>query len=131
MSSGPPGSSASAASTSSPIQLATKATAASPKLNKDMEMGTVQPVDASAQLPQQPDVPAEDDIMQLARLGDVSAMEQLFAKGEHDATYTDEEGITPLHVSSPELKQYLRELDHVLTGDSGLPLTISSRCASS
>lgn len=106
MSSGPPGSSASAASsTSSPIRLATKATAASPKLNKDnMEMGTVQPAaDASAQQPTQPDVPAEDDIMQLARLGDVSAMEQLFAKGEHDATYTDDEGITPLHVSTHNL----------------------------
>lgn len=46
-----------------------------------------------------PAVAPEDDIMQLARLGDVSAMEQLFAKGEHDATYTDDEGITPLHVS--------------------------------
>lgn len=41
----------------------------------------------------------QDDIMQLARIGDVPAMEKLFESGESDATYTDDEGITPLHVS--------------------------------
>ncbi|KAH6693420.1 palmitoyltransferase AKR1 [Plectosphaerella plurivora] len=53
-----------------------------------MEMGAVG--DARAQ-------PQENDIMQLARVGDVAGMEKLFESGEYDATYTDEEGITPLH----------------------------------
>lgn len=39
------------------------------------------------------------DIMQIARVGDVAAMEALFEDGDYDATYTDDEGITPLHVS--------------------------------
>lgn len=42
--------------------------------------------------------PPEEDIMQLARVGNIPAMEKLFEKGEYDATYTDDEGITPLHV---------------------------------
>jgi palmitoyltransferase len=41
---------------------------------------------------------AQKDIMQLARVGDIAAMEKLFESGEFDATYTDDEGITPLHV---------------------------------
>lgn len=43
----------------------------------------------------------EEDIMQLARLGDIPAMEKLFESQGYDATYTDEEGITPLHVGLP------------------------------
>lgn len=42
----------------------------------------------------------EDDIMQVARIGDVPAMEKIFESGEFDATYHDDEGITPLHVSA-------------------------------
>lgn len=45
--------------------------------------------------------PAENDIMQLARIGDIPAMEKLFEMGEFDATYSDDEGITPLHVRFP------------------------------
>ncbi|KAM3073657.1 palmitoyltransferase akr1 [Clarireedia jacksonii] len=37
------------------------------------------------------------DVMQLARLGDVPAMEKLFKEGVYDASYCDAEGITPLH----------------------------------
>lgn len=40
----------------------------------------------------------EEDIMQMARLGDIPGMEKLFESKGYDATYTDEEGITPLHV---------------------------------
>jgi ankyrin repeat protein len=40
----------------------------------------------------------EEDIMQLARLGDIPAMEKLFESKGYDATYMDDEGITPLHV---------------------------------
>ncbi|KAH7308899.1 ankyrin repeat-containing domain protein [Stachybotrys elegans] len=40
---------------------------------------------------------ASDDIMQMARLGNIAAMEKFFEAGNVDATYTDDEGITPLH----------------------------------
>ena len=69
---------------------------AAPKLNSDMEMGDM-PIEAQ-------DAQGEqlDDIMQLARLGDIPAMEKLFETGGYDATYTDDEGITPLHVGSSQ-----------------------------
>ncbi|KAF7560435.1 hypothetical protein G7046_g3720 [Stylonectria norvegica] len=70
-----------------PTQPSSKSTAAVPKLNSEMELGSL-PTDAREQ---------EEDIMQLARLGDVPGMEKLFESGEHDATYCDDEGITPLH----------------------------------
>lgn len=43
-------------------------------------------------------LPLEEDIMQLARLGEVGAIQKLFDGGKFDATYKDEQGITPLHV---------------------------------
>ena len=45
-----------------------------------------------------PTLPVERDIMQLARLGEIRAIQKLFDNGDYDATYKDEEGITPLHV---------------------------------
>lgn len=48
-----------------------------------------------------PDVPLEEDIMQLARLGEIAAIQKLFDSGKYDATYKDEQGITPLHVRAP------------------------------
>lgn len=71
---------------SAPAQPTVKAAAAAPKLNNEMEMGTL----AS-------DKTAENDIMQVARVGDIVAMEKLFETGDYDATYCDDEGITPLH----------------------------------
>lgn len=71
-----------------PIQPASKGDTAAPKLNSEVEMGTL-PNDKGGQL----------DIMQLARVGDIPAMEKLFESSEYDATYSDDEGITPLHVS--------------------------------
>ncbi|KAI0128777.1 hypothetical protein BJ170DRAFT_622879 [Xylariales sp. AK1849] len=77
------------ASAGAPIQPSSKANVAAPKLNsQEMEMGNLPGADAP---------PAEEDIMQLARVGNIQAMERLFEKDEYDATYTDEEGITPLH----------------------------------
>lgn len=46
-------------------------------------------------------LPVEEDIMQLARLGEIGAIQKLFDAGKVDATYTDEQGITPLHVRTP------------------------------
>jgi palmitoyltransferase ZDHHC13/17 len=45
-----------------------------------------------------PSPPLEEDIMQLARLGEIAAIQKLFDGGKFDATYKDEQGITPLHV---------------------------------
>ena len=74
-----------------------KATAAAPKLSDDdnVELASMHKKDQEA--------PPEDDIMQLARLGDVQRMEKLFQDGKFDATYCDHEGITPLHVCLPFL----------------------------
>lgn len=80
-----------------PAQPSTKAAPAAPKLHNEVEMESM-PADAEAPQPKQ------DDIMQQARLGDVAAMEKLFETGGFDATYTDEEGITPLHVCPVHLK---------------------------
>lgn len=69
-----------------PAQPSSKSSTASPKLNNEMEMGTLPGDDAPV------------DIMQIARIGDIAVMEKLFETGDFDATYTDDEGITPLHV---------------------------------
>ncbi|KAF2797334.1 hypothetical protein K505DRAFT_347346 [Melanomma pulvis-pyrius CBS 109.77] len=44
-----------------------------------------------------PALPIEDDLMQLARLGEIGAIQKLFDGGKYDATYADEQGITALH----------------------------------
>ncbi|KAH7062845.1 AFG1-like ATPase-domain-containing protein [Paraphoma chrysanthemicola] len=44
-----------------------------------------------------PSLPVEEDIMQLARLGEIGAIQKLFDSGKFDATFKDEQGITPLH----------------------------------
>lgn len=86
-------------SPAAPRQPASKSSAAAPKLNSDMEMADIPGSGDDEQKPQQGHQ-EEDDIMQLARLGDIQAMEKLFESKGYDATYTDDEGITPLHVSS-------------------------------
>ncbi|KAK7923328.1 hypothetical protein PG985_007399 [Apiospora marii] len=74
-----------------PIQPAAKATAATPKVNAEgVEMGSMQQGNANTP-------PSEPQIMQLARVGDIPAMEKLFEQKDFDATFTDDEGITPLH----------------------------------
>jgi hypothetical protein len=45
-----------------------------------------------------PRLPIEDDIMQLARLGEIKSIQKLFDSKKFDSTYKDEQGITPLHV---------------------------------
>jgi palmitoyltransferase ZDHHC13/17 len=46
-----------------------------------------------------PQLPIESDVMQLARLGEIGAMQKLFDTKKFNAKHQDEEGITPLHVS--------------------------------
>ncbi|KAK3947171.1 hypothetical protein QBC32DRAFT_355184 [Pseudoneurospora amorphoporcata] len=67
-----------------PSQPPMKSGTATPKLNSEVELGS---------LPSE----AQMDIMQMARIGDIAGMEKLFEAGEYDATYSDDEGITPLH----------------------------------
>lgn len=50
-------------------------------------------------LDSKPLLPIEEDIMQLARLGEIGAIQKLFDRGVCDVQYKDEQGITPLHVS--------------------------------
>jgi hypothetical protein len=69
-----------------PAQPAAKAAAAAPKLANDVELSNM------------PGGDEQKDIMHLARVGDIAAMQQVFDAGEFDATYSDNEGITPLHV---------------------------------
>jgi hypothetical protein len=85
------------------MQPLTKASAAAPKLDSNMEMGSIQNESAGAATTAAAPPAHEDDIMQFARTGDVPAMEKLFESGESDATYTDDEGITPLHVRARAL----------------------------
>ena len=66
-----------------------KASAAAPKVTDDNDHENVN-ASGSTMSP-------DEDIMQLARLGDVQAVEKLFTSGKYDATYCDAEGITPLH----------------------------------
>ncbi|KAL9101043.1 MAG: hypothetical protein Q9163_003658 [Psora crenata] len=42
-------------------------------------------------------LPLLEDIMQLARLGEIGPIRTLLETGKYSATYKDEEGITPLH----------------------------------
>lgn len=58
--------------------------------NDNMELKKMQGAEA--------DVEVQEDIMQLARLGDVGGIQTLFDRGKFSPSYKDEEGITPLHV---------------------------------
>ena len=72
-----------------------KATAAAAKLSDNNH------VELADMLPTGPAIAPEEDIMQLARLGDIQAIEKLYESGKFDAAYCDGEGITPLHVIRP------------------------------
>lgn len=43
-------------------------------------------------------LPLHEDVMQLARLGEIGPIQKLFEEGKYDARYKDKEDITPLHV---------------------------------
>lgn len=45
-----------------------------------------------------PQLPIEQDLMQLARLGELRGIQKLFDSGRYNAKSTDEQGITALHV---------------------------------
>ena len=92
-------------------------------------------------------IPLGEDIMQIARIGEVPAMQRIFDEKKLTARYKDEEGITPLHVRTCRFsKERERELCCSLSPGSvgqfadrlvvffyysGLRLTTNMRCASS
>jgi hypothetical protein len=45
-----------------------------------------------------PQLPVEQDLMQLARLGELRGIQKLFDSGRYNAKSTDDQGITTLHV---------------------------------
>lgn len=48
--------------------------------------------------PPRQELPIENDLMQLARLGELRSVQKLFDSGKYTAKSTDDQGITPLHV---------------------------------
>ena len=68
--------------------------AAPPKVSEDGTM-ELENMNGSAD---QEKLPLHEDIMQLARLGEIGPIQKLFEEGKFDANYKDEESITPLHV---------------------------------
>ena len=68
-----------------------KASPASPKVTEDDGV-ELEDVDNEEKLP------LHEDVMQLARLGELGPIRTLLDQGKYDAKYKDEEGITPLHV---------------------------------
>jgi hypothetical protein len=98
-----------------------KASAIAPKLSDDNH---VELEDMS--LPGQ-DLSPENDIMQLARMGDIQGIEKLYDSGKYDALYCDAEGITPLHVFWLAFPLGLGCTD---PSGSGPQSTIGMRCAS-
>ena len=97
-----------------------KAAPAAPKLSDDdhVELEDISPT--------APELNPEEDIMQLARLGDIPAIEKLYESGKFDASYCDAEGITPLHVYSP--RDPCGAIAHLFFC-SGPLLTINMPCA--
>lgn len=81
-------------STSPPAAMGKATVAPAQVTNDEVEMKNI----ASGSEAPRPPLPVEEDIMQLARLGEVGAMQKLFETKKHNAKYKDAEGITPLHV---------------------------------
>ena len=70
-----------------------KASAVPPRVSPDKH------VELDNMDPSEQKLPLQEDIMQLARLGEIGPVQTLFQDGKVDAKYKDGEGITPLHVS--------------------------------
>lgn len=78
----------------SPLMLNGKGSSLAPQLSVDdsnVEMKNITTAE--------PALDGSQDIMQLARLGDIPAIQKLYDLGTFTPLYCDDEGITPLHVS--------------------------------
>jgi hypothetical protein len=88
-----------ASSKRSPTVPSSKASVAPPKVTGDER------VELKDMLPAAPALPVEEDIMQLARMGELGAIQRLIDEDHYTVNFMDEEGITPLHVMPPILRQ--------------------------
>ncbi|KAJ5621218.1 hypothetical protein N7528_006001 [Penicillium herquei] len=91
MSSKPSPSETLSSSPSVPTSGSTPANGKGTSPNTDVELKSMRP-DAPKQ-----SIPLGEDIMQLARIGEIGAMQNLFATKKLTANHRDDEGITPLH----------------------------------
>ena len=55
---------------------------------------------------QEDKLPLHEDVMQLARVGEIASIQKLFDEGKVDAKFRDKEGITPLHVSNSNISEF-------------------------
>ncbi|GAQ06916.1 palmitoyltransferase akr1 [Aspergillus lentulus] len=93
----PQSSGSSAGMSTSPTSIPTgKGTTTPPKVTQQdvsVELKNMRP-DRS---PPKGSIPLGEDIMQIARIGEIGPMQRLFDEKKFTANYQDEEGITPLH----------------------------------
>ncbi|KAF2805705.1 palmitoyltransferas-like protein akr1 [Mytilinidion resinicola] len=75
----------------------TSASARAEQTSNGKPVGGEQHVELEILSSGKPSMPIEEDIMQLARLGEIGAIQKLFDSGKFDANYADEQGITLLH----------------------------------
>lgn len=75
-----------------------------------------------------PQLPVEQDLMQLARLGELRGIQKLFDSGRYNARSTDDQGITALHVR--RMWKQMGSMDRILmyTFHSGLLSMAIMRC---
>lgn len=97
-----------------------KASAAPPKVTGENTL------ELDKMAPPENKLPLHEDIMQLARLGEIGPIQTLFETGKFNARYKDQEGITPLHVSQKELPGS-RYHELYLQAGSGLQSIITMR----
>lgn len=77
-------------------------------------------------------IPLGEDIMQLARMGEIGTMQKLFTAKKFTANHRDEEGITPLHVRYNPAQRTTRICSlTALSLSSGRQSTINMRCVNS
>ncbi|KAJ5888794.1 hypothetical protein N7495_008835 [Penicillium taxi] len=65
--------------------------------NADVELKSIQSEKVKPKSKPKGSIPLGEDIMQLARIGEIGAMKNLLATKNLSANHQDEEGITPLH----------------------------------
>ena len=77
-----------------PVLANSKASITPPQVTQDAKG----PPMGDMEVPSNAKLPLHEDIMQLARLGEIGPIQTLFEEGKYNSKYADEEGITPLHV---------------------------------
>ncbi|KAL4869977.1 Palmitoyltransferase akr1 [Aspergillus spectabilis] len=87
--------SSAALGSSPPSATSGKSAASPPKLATDDVSVELKSMNPGRSTPKS--IPLGEDIMQIARIGEVSVMQKLFDEKKFTANHADEEGITPLH----------------------------------